>query len=133
MCGFGGFLISDWMATPSSSRFELSTTLGSCRSSDQQVTCPGLARDRSPPARTLRVSGHRRRLCVHCPDNSVLPRTGTAIAHLRDVPGEQTYESLARKGETMSTTAMATEAYDQIDQARAEVNARVAFRTSPIG
>jgi hypothetical protein len=22
MCGFGGFLISDWMATPLSSRFE---------------------------------------------------------------------------------------------------------------
>jgi hypothetical protein len=35
----------------------------------------------------------------------------------------QTYESLARKGETMSTTAMVTYAYDQIDQARAELNA----------
>ena len=47
----------------------------------------------------------------------------TAIAHLREVLGDQTYESLARKGETMTTAAMATYAYDQIDQARAELNA----------
>jgi hypothetical protein len=48
---------------------------------------------------------------------------GTAIAHLREVLGDQTYESLARKSETMTTAAMATYAYDQIDQARAELNA----------
>jgi hypothetical protein len=48
---------------------------------------------------------------------------GTAITHLRDVLGDMTYESLARKGETMSPAAMATYAYDQIDQARAELNA----------
>ena len=48
---------------------------------------------------------------------------GTAITHLRDVLGDQTYESLARKGETMTTAAMATYTYDQIDQARAELNA----------
>jgi predicted ATPase len=47
----------------------------------------------------------------------------TAIAHLRDVVGEATYESLARKGETMTTAAMVTYAYDQIDQARTELNA----------
>jgi hypothetical protein len=46
----------------------------------------------------------------------------TTIAHLRDVLGDQTYESLARKGETMTTAAMVTYAYDQIDQARAELN-----------
>ena len=46
-----------------------------------------------------------------------------AIAHLRDVLGDQTYESLARKGETMPTAAMATYAYDQIDQAQIELNA----------
>ncbi|MGO9355493.1 MAG: hypothetical protein ACLP3C_33440 [Mycobacterium sp.] len=34
------------------------------------------------------------------------------------------YESLARKGETMITAAMATYAYDQIDQARAELEQR---------
>ena len=46
----------------------------------------------------------------------------TAITHLRDVLGDQTYESLARKGETMTTAAMVTYAYDQIDQARAALN-----------
>jgi predicted ATPase len=49
------------------------------------------------------------------------PEIGTAIAHLREVLGDQTYESLARKGETMTTATMATYAYDQIDQARAEL------------
>ena len=52
-----------------------------------------------------------------------VPEITTAIAHLRDVLGEATYESLARKGEAMTTAAMATYAYDQIDQARAELNA----------
>ena len=41
---------------------------------------------------------------------------------MRDVLGDQTYESLARKGETMTTAAMVTYAYDQIDQARTELN-----------
>jgi hypothetical protein len=50
-----------------------------------------------------------------------IPEITTAIAHLRDVLGDQTYESLARKGETMTTAAMATYAYDQIDQARTEL------------
>jgi hypothetical protein len=45
----------------------------------------------------------------------------TAITHLRDVLGEATYESLARNGETMTTAAIATYAYDQIDQARTEL------------
>jgi predicted ATPase len=49
------------------------------------------------------------------------PEITTAIAHLRDVLGEATYESLARKGETMTTAAMVTYAYDQIDQARTEL------------
>ena len=47
----------------------------------------------------------------------------TAIAHLRHVLGDQTDESLARKGETMTTAAMVTYAYGQIDQARTELNA----------
>jgi hypothetical protein len=47
----------------------------------------------------------------------------TAIAHLGNALGEATYESLARKGETMTTAEMVTYAYDQIDQARAELNA----------
>ena len=52
---------------------------------------------------------------------SAVPEITTAITHLRDVLGDQTYESLARKGETMTTAAMATYAYDQIDQARTEL------------
>ncbi len=52
-----------------------------------------------------------------------VPEITTAITHLRDVLGGATYESLARKGETMTTAAMATYAYDQIDQARTELNA----------
>ena len=54
---------------------------------------------------------------------TAFPELGTAITHLREVLGDQTYESLARKGETMTTAAMATYAYDQIDQARTELNA----------
>ena len=34
------------------------------------------------------------------------PEINTAIAHLREVLGDQTYESLARKGETMTTAEM---------------------------
>jgi predicted ATPase len=49
------------------------------------------------------------------------PEINTAIAHLRDVLGDHTYESLARKGETMTTAEMVAYAYDQIDQARAEL------------
>ena len=52
-----------------------------------------------------------------------VPEITTAIAHLRDVLGDQTYESLARKGETMTTAVMATYAYDQIDQARTVLKA----------
>ena len=54
---------------------------------------------------------------------SWLPEFSAAIAHLRSVLGDQTYESLARKGETMTTAEMVAYAYDQIDQARAELNA----------
>jgi hypothetical protein len=53
--------------------------------------------------------------------SAALPELGTAITHLREVLGDQTYESLARKGEAMSTAAVATYAYDQIDQARTEL------------
>jgi hypothetical protein len=52
-----------------------------------------------------------------------LPEITTAITHLRDVLGDQTYESLARKGETMTAAAMATYAYDQIEEAQTELNA----------
>jgi hypothetical protein len=45
------------------------------------------------------------------------------IPHLRDVLGDAAYESLAQKGETMTTSAIAAYAFDQIDQARTELNA----------
>jgi predicted ATPase/class 3 adenylate cyclase len=45
----------------------------------------------------------------------------TAIVQLREVLGDRTYESLARKGETMNPAEMVTYAYDQIDQARTEL------------
>ncbi len=51
------------------------------------------------------------------------PGITTAITHLRDVLDEATYESLARKGETMTTAEIVAYAYDQIDQARAELDA----------
>jgi tetratricopeptide (TPR) repeat protein len=51
------------------------------------------------------------------------PEVNTTIAHLREVLGDQTYESLARRGETMTTAAIVTYAYDQIDQARTELEA----------
>jgi predicted ATPase len=54
---------------------------------------------------------------------SAFPQLSTAITHLRDVLGEATYETLARKGETMTTAEMVTYAYDQIDQARTELKA----------
>ena len=53
---------------------------------------------------------------------SVVPQLTTAITHLRDVLDDQTYESLARKGEAMTTAAMVSYAYDEIDQARTELN-----------
>jgi predicted ATPase/class 3 adenylate cyclase len=51
------------------------------------------------------------------------PQLNPAIAHLRDVLGDQTYEWLARTGETMSTADMVAYAYDQIDQALAALKA----------
>lgn len=50
-----------------------------------------------------------------------IPELTVAIAHLREVLSDETYDSLARQGEAMTTAAMAAYAYDQIDQARAEL------------
>jgi tetratricopeptide (TPR) repeat protein len=54
---------------------------------------------------------------------AAFPQLSTAITHLRDVLGDPAYESLARKGESMTTAQMVTYACDQIDQARTELNA----------
>jgi hypothetical protein len=50
------------------------------------------------------------------------PELLTTTAHLHSVFGDQDYESLARNGEAMSTAEIANYAYDQIDQARAELD-----------
>jgi hypothetical protein len=50
------------------------------------------------------------------------PQLNTTIVHLRDVLGDEAYESLARKGATMTIAAMSTYAFDQIDHARKELN-----------
>jgi predicted ATPase len=52
---------------------------------------------------------------------AVLPEIDPATAHLRDVLGDQIYDSLANKGAAMTTGDMATYAYDRIDQARTEL------------
>ena len=44
---------------------------------------------------------------------AALPELRTGIAHLRNALGDHSYESLARKCETMTTTAMATYAYNK--------------------
>jgi hypothetical protein len=49
------------------------------------------------------------------------PEFTATIDPLREVLGEQAYETCARKGEAMTMGAVAAYAYDQIDQARAEL------------
>jgi hypothetical protein len=60
---------------------------------------------------------------------ATVPELLTATAHLRTALGDRAYESLARKGETMSTADIATYAYDQIDQARIELDAVAKWTT----
>jgi len=52
----------------------------------------------------------------------VFPEVDSAITHLREVLGDQTYESLALVGADMTTAAMAAYAFDQIDQLRASLD-----------
>jgi hypothetical protein len=54
---------------------------------------------------------------------TTLPELGIAVSHLREVLGDERYESLASQGEAMTVSATVTYAYDQIDQARTELNA----------
>ena len=55
---------------------------------------------------------------------AAFPELTTMAARLRHILGDQTYESLARNGEAMTTAAMVTFAYDQIDQARTAIEQR---------
>ena len=52
---------------------------------------------------------------------SHFPQVGTTITHLREVLGDQTYESLARAGENMTNAEMASYALDKIDLARSHL------------
>jgi hypothetical protein len=49
---------------------------------------------------------------------AAFPEINAVIAHVRGELSDARYESLARKGEGMTTAAIVTYAYDQIDQAR---------------
>ncbi len=51
------------------------------------------------------------------------PKVNNAIEHLRDVLGDQAYDSFARKGAAMTVAEMVSYVYDQMDQARAELDA----------
>jgi hypothetical protein len=50
------------------------------------------------------------------------PEIDVAITHLRDVLGEEGYETSASVGRAMTNAEMATYAFDQIDRARAQVS-----------
>jgi predicted ATPase len=52
---------------------------------------------------------------------TTFPEIDSAIAHLREALGDQTYESLARTGAAMTTGAAVTYALDQIGRARADL------------
>jgi predicted ATPase len=55
---------------------------------------------------------------------AAFPELSTVITELRGVLGEQNYESLTRRGETMTASAVVSFAYDQIDAARTELENR---------
>jgi predicted ATPase len=50
-----------------------------------------------------------------------VPEFGAAVAHLRDLLGAQTFESLAREGAAMTMAGAVAYAYDQIDRVRREL------------
>ena len=79
--------------------------------------------------RTPRTGGRRRRFAFSPIAAAISPEINAAIARLREVLGDPAYESLARKGETMTTAAMATYAYDQIDPAQQNSNAPLNARS----
>jgi hypothetical protein len=52
---------------------------------------------------------------------ATFPEIAPAVAHLREVLGDETYESFAHAGANMTNAAQAAYAIDQIEQARAEL------------
>ena len=85
----------------------------------------GCPRCTSRTARTLRTSGNHRRV------RSISPLTAVALSGYKQCDRARFPKSSAirpmnrspAQGETMTTAEMVTYAYDQIDQARAELNA----------
>jgi hypothetical protein len=61
---------------------------------------------------------------------TIEPEINTVIAHLREILGGAVYESLFRAGEKMTTAAMVTYAYDQIDQARTELDSDTKYHAA---
>jgi hypothetical protein len=53
--------------------------------------------------------------------DTAFPELATAVTHLRTVLGDEGYESAAREGAAMRNAGIASYAFDQIDQARAEL------------
>ena len=80
------------------------------------VPCPVATRSRPPSAAT--IAG----FALSPFAVAAVSEITTAISHLCDVLGDQTYESLAHESETMTTSTMVAYAYEQNDQARAELN-----------
>ena len=65
-----------------------------------------------------RTRRYHQRIRRHSPHRTCsIPRSPTAIAHLREVLGDDDYESLARTGRNMTNAAMVTYAFEQIDLA----------------
>lgn len=54
---------------------------------------------------------------------AAMPELETTISHLRDVLGNSAYESLARRGKTMTLSEIAAFANENIDHVRAELDA----------
>jgi len=56
---------------------------------------------------------------------AAFPDTGDVVTQLRETLGDEAYTSLARTGEAMTAAGVVTYAYDQIDEARAELVGRI--------
>jgi hypothetical protein len=52
---------------------------------------------------------------------AALPEVDTAVPHLREALGDETYEACARKGANMSAAAIGDYAFEQIELVRAEL------------
>ena len=61
-----------------------------------------------------------------------VPEITTAITHLRDVLGDQTYESLARNGETMTTAATRRTRTTKSTRPEQNSNAPTDFPSDPV-